>query len=832
MSRGGISCSGVVCLSAGILAVTGACSAVRAQDASAPRDPLLDALTASVSITEQYNDNIFYIRNPPIPVTGRTKSDFITIITPAMALNIDRQNLDFTLGGTAEIGRYARNPSEDYEDFRIYADAALRLAPDLLVFGGASFLRDHEERGSPDDVNGAEPTIYTSSRLVGAALKRFGKTNVKIGATFDYLDFDDVPAGPGAPVNPINNDDRDRGQLEAGIRVGHNLTPENEIFGEVTYDRRDYRQGADDFGFDRDSDGVRVAGGLRRRVGNTLDADAFIGWIHQDYDDPALSNVSTLDMGGRVVWRPVTDTTLRATLGRSVVETTLPGSSSYVQTGGNVGVVRWVRPDTRLDASLGYYANDYQGAERTDHLIYASLGARYYVSPHVFVGLDYEYENRDSNDIDQNYEQSRVMARLGANLNPGYNEEALSGETVAPFGDLDFYLGVQTGLLAIGTDLAGPRAGGAGTLQADFADLGYGGGVFGGFGLDIGLWRVGLEGDVSFADADWDHSRLPGGRVFSVDRKEAYGVSALLGRTLPGGTLFYGRAGVAFARFETDYATQNNSVDRDETELGFRFGIGGAVPLGARLAFRMEYGYGVFDDYNISPSPGGGAGTDNFRNWESGVQVGLAYNFLPMPEAHKATFTPDFDGFYAGLQIGHGALTSATTGPRDAGSTLAADFGDAGVTGGVFVGYSVRFGGFVLGVEGEVEISDAAWDHDREVGGSARDFQVDKQYSIGAGLRAGYVVSDTALLYARAGLVRSGLKTTFDQLGATVRSTDHETALRYGFGIELPVTEKTAVRLDYTHTDYGTSSITAPDGGVDRYDTSESLFRLGTVFSF
>ena len=61
--------------------------------------------------------------------------------------------------------------------------------------------------------------------------------------------------------------------------------------------------------------------------------------------------------------------------------------------------------------------------------------------------------------------------------------------------------------------------------------------------------------------------------------------------------------------------------------------------------------------------------------------------------------------------------------------------------------------------------------------------------------------------------------------------------MRVGFGTELPITDVTFVRLDFTHTNYDTYTIVTQHGGganADEmnFDNSENFYRLGLGFRF
>ena len=791
-----------------VLAVN--CISANAQEGSKSLFP--KGWSSSFVISEAYSDNIFSTRNNKV-------TDFITTFAPSLGYTHDGEKLDFSIGGSAEIGRYARTPSENYEDYRVYFNGKAQLAPGARLITSASHARNHEERSSPDDVSGTSPTIYDLFHGHSVFLGRSGANSVRIGATVDLFNFDDSGL--------INNDDRDRDVYSAGARFDHRTSKTTRFYVEGLWDGRNYKSSVDDNGFNRDSDGVRASIGVVHRFSPTLRGELYGGWLYQNYSDNTLKDVSTIDIGGILNWTPVPGGTFKLSVDRSLEETTTFGASSYVRTEFAAGYNQKLNERTQAGVSIGYVDRDYWGISRKDRVLSLKADGRYYFLPHIFAGLSYEYQNLDSNVTSNNYDRSIIMARLGLDLEPAYKEGSSQAPIFGSESPFDYYVGAKVGLATPGTDLAGPRGNG-GSLLADFSDMGIAGSIFAGIGTTINSWYTGVEADLAWSGADWNHARSPGGRVFGVANDFSYGLSAIFGRKFMNNGLLFGRAGFKVADQDTTYfSSAGTPFPKNSKEFGLRFGLGLQAPVSPNLDVRMEYEYTAFNDYNmVIPS-----GTDNFANTEGVMSLGVVYHFGQDANSGESKFA-SFDGFYVGAQGGIGSLLSATTGPRDAGSVLNADFGDMGITGGIFAGYTAQIGRLVIGGEIDAELSDARWDHVRDPTG--RTYSMEKQYSFGASLLVGAVVGNSALLYARAGVVQSDMKHRFARGAQNVVKTNSETGLRVGAGLELPVMEKLSIRTDLSFTDYGKTNLFIPGAGngTERYDTTETLFRIGAILRF
>lgn len=201
----------------------------------------------------------------------------------------------------------------------------------------------------------------------------------------------------------------------------------------------------------------------------------------------------------------------------------------------------------------------------------------------------------------------------------------------------------------------------------------------------------------------------------------------------------------------------------------------------------------------------------------------------------------DFGGPYAGVELGMGGFLSDLDGPRSNGkSTLHAPFANPGGTYGLFAGWGetvgpFRAGGldlgpFYLGLEADGGYSDAVWDHtgteDRRV------FDLQKTWSAGVALRAGWVLRDAALLYGRFGGVWSRFKLNYaySPSGEFDRS-EIEPALRYGVGLEVPVSRSLFLRADHTYTRYHHFDVDYSQG-PDSLRPAEALTQFGLGLRF
>lgn len=761
---------------------------------------------ASVEVGASYVDNIFFTRRDEV-------DDLVVTVRPSAGWTLGEGDRRLSAYARGELGRFEEYDSEDYDDWTVGADGRYAVAPGTILIGGGDYEWRHESRASPEAVRGLEPTEYEQSYLYGGLLLRRGGLAGRIAAATTGYDFSDVPASGGV----INNDDRDRTQTELGARLGWLRNPDEEWFVQGGLDNRDYDAPLDDFGFDRDSDGVSLALGLRRNLSRTLSAEAFAGVMRQSYEDARLGEITALDFGAVVDWTGPAGLDLGFRLDRSIGETTLVDAAAYVVTTASLNL--GATPHPRLQVGVGVEAAhyDYQGAARSETSTGLRGWGRYWVDPRVYVGVEHAFTQRTSTGAGFDYDENRLMLRLGAQLQPrdfGGAAPMVFDQT-APGG---FYVGALAGHGVLSTGLDGPR--GPGSNTADFADMGPSYGVMAGFGWTSGPVYLGLEAEGFAEGPEWRHQA---DRLFWGHKENSLGLSARLGWVTAGHDLVYARAGVHSASFHDTYLHSTHVAYDSNRRTGLGAGVGIEADAGDRAFVRAEYLVTSWEDYEV---PTGTGTSDNFSNSESQFRVGGGLRF-GAPAAPATAPTADFSGPYVGVRFGHGALLSDNEGVRSGGSTIDIIRGTHGPVAGIFAGYGRVFGRIYAGVEAGADLAGVNWNIERDPNG--RIYSTERGDSVAVSARLGWRLDESALVYGHVGAVRTRFDIPYETSGVSVHSKEDVGGLRAGVGLEVALGERTRLRIDYAITDYDRYDVVYSLNS-DSFDHEESLTTIGLIW--
>ena len=136
-----------------------------------------------------------------------------------------------------------------------------------------------------------------------------------------------------------------------------------------------------------------------------------------------------------------------------------------------------------------------------------------------------------------------------------------------------------------------------------------------------------------------------------------------------------------------------------------------------------------------------------------------------------------------------------------------------GLSYGGVVGYDYQAGKAVFGVEGEIDgstakdcVNNAITAGDRLCAKAGRDLY--------AGVRAGVVVGNKALLYVKGGYVNGRIVDTYTLNNTTTKTGQNLDGWRVGTGVELPVAKNLLVRAEYRYTNYSDSDVARHQGLV------------------
>ncbi len=354
----------------------------------------------SLAVGEQYNDNIFAI-------DGEEVDDFITFIRPGVKVNSDWNNHALNFRADANIGKYADNGDEDFEDYAFGTDGRLDITRNQSLFANALYSHLHTNRGDPDDPQGRNQGVYDLYTVTGGYNHTFNRLSVRLEGTGVGYDYDNITADDGST---INQDVRDRTDAIGTLRAAYELRPGYSAFLLGSYNNRSYDIELDQQGTQRSSEGYEVGLGAALALTGVTTGEVYVGYRSQFYDDPNLDTIDGVTGGASIYWNVTTLTTITGRVERTVEDstfvTTVAGTpaAGYFRTRYGSIVDHELLRNLLLQASLFGIEEDFSGIDRTDDSLLATVGATYLMNRYVDLSIGYRYTDRSSefNDYSQN----------------------------------------------------------------------------------------------------------------------------------------------------------------------------------------------------------------------------------------------------------------------------------------------------------------------------------------------------------------------------------------------------------------------------------------------
>lgn len=354
----------------------------------------------SIAVEATYDDNIY-------AQESRKDDDYIFIIAPKLLIRSDWNVHYMEFHAAAELGRHHDFTAEDYDDYQAGLEGRLDIAQGWSATATSDYRRAHDERGTPSDAGGREPTEYD---MVYSALG-LNRTETRITlralGTMTYYNYDDTP-GAGAAI--IDQDFRDRTEYAGSVRLGYEFMPDVSTFIQGNLNWRDYDSG------NRDSDGYRLDTGFAFDFGGITTGEIYAGYRSQNYDSPDFSSQSGFSYGGSLLWNPSGLTSVQLSLINDLNESTLAGASGYVSNGASLQIDHELQRNVLIGGRIGYTENDYRGLDRLEKMWTAGAKADYLLNRSLRLGVSYTLTDRSVNVTGQDYTRNQVMLSLRGSL--------------------------------------------------------------------------------------------------------------------------------------------------------------------------------------------------------------------------------------------------------------------------------------------------------------------------------------------------------------------------------------------------------------------------------
>jgi hypothetical protein len=181
-------------------------------------------------------------------------------------------------------------------------------------------------------------------------------------------------------------------------------------FAEITYAPRFHDQETDRNGLKRDSQGLEISAGVALNRGPIWDGEVALTYLVRNYADTTLATAQALGATGRLVWKPTEITTLEATAGVTIDETSSAAIAASRSWNGGLTLTQAMRDYLDFNAGLGFTLQD--TGTQFDKTTTAKLGLDWKLNPNMTAGVTYQGLWFKSGSASGDYNDQRLMTSI------------------------------------------------------------------------------------------------------------------------------------------------------------------------------------------------------------------------------------------------------------------------------------------------------------------------------------------------------------------------------------------------------------------------------------
>lgn len=348
-------------------------------------------------------DNVFF-------EATNEKSDTIYSARPVVEVvsNWSRHQLQLT--AQANTYKYDKYSREDNTTYQVLAKGRIDVLRGTAITLGAGYESLVEARYNPTVQQlASDPVEYTHSYATVGASREVNRLRVSGQVRYGQWDYDNTFVG----ATPINLSYRNRKVGEGELRVDYAISPALAVYAYGAASDYDYDAPVLAADVNRDSKGWQGAVGADFEITDLTRGQIQVGYLHQKYDDPRVSDTDGLALRGRLEWFPTQLATVTLTAERFVDDTGVYGAGGVLSARGAARVDYELLRNVIVTGQLGWQQDDYQGVDRKDDQTTSMIGVNYLLNENLGVFGQYNFQTRNSDGLQRGVEYDANRFQIG-----------------------------------------------------------------------------------------------------------------------------------------------------------------------------------------------------------------------------------------------------------------------------------------------------------------------------------------------------------------------------------------------------------------------------------
>lgn len=334
--------------------------------------------------------------------------DMALVLAPELRIRVDGGAGQHELDLGATHYEYQEFDSESRTEAHARLRSARQLRTDVKLDTLFEAARRFEPRGSSLTAsNSAQPIAYRDLRAETTVTKTFNRLGVAVGGGIRSVAFEDGETFSGVPVD---QGFRDGTIITASVKPFYEFSPGYRAFTLLKANRRDFEGTGS---LNRDSEGYDARAGLEFLLTSMLFGSLELGYLHQSYSDPLISDADGLSTKVNLQWLMTPLMTVSLFGARQVAELAAQNQEARIDLTAGARVDYELRRNVMVSMDASYTNEDFTGSNREDNILQIGSQIDYWMNSYLSFGLKYNYFERDSN-LDFSFNRHLVLLNVVA----------------------------------------------------------------------------------------------------------------------------------------------------------------------------------------------------------------------------------------------------------------------------------------------------------------------------------------------------------------------------------------------------------------------------------
>jgi hypothetical protein len=344
------------------------------------------SVNSSLQLDQTFDDNIF-------AATKGVLADSISNLTGRASLNYGKGSNSFDVQSWLVGHIYAVHSTEDAWEGSIRTSYTSTVHKDVQLSANGDVQRLVLPRTDPTGLQGLTPTTYELYNAnVAAIIGHYDNSLLELRFGAGRTSYDPLQGAQG----PIFVNDRNNTEIFGEANFRHTFAQGRGLYVKARPNIRDYDLKFDQGGFQRSSNGVRLATGVDWDIDSVFLVNLETGFQHQAYDDPRFGTVGEPDGRFILSWWPTRLTNVRLNGVHEYYEAFFTPSAGAIRNKVTASIDHELRRRWIASASFSFERDDLRGTPTRYTTQVADLSLKYLLADGFSAGLEYMYAHQTS----------------------------------------------------------------------------------------------------------------------------------------------------------------------------------------------------------------------------------------------------------------------------------------------------------------------------------------------------------------------------------------------------------------------------------------------------